>query len=213
MVQDAARVSLAVRRDVYAGLVIPSTDHEWYMVFFFLSLVLLVLVCKCTSAVTIPQTSSYANSLKLGPRVWRIENVPFTPREAHLHSCPSLAVETLPFLSKTNLEVFRVFSLRQTIKMATLQRIAISLLVVFAAILVLFTQTADAQSKGPKITHKVRYQAVAGRTWHRAHTKRLQVYFDISHGDEPMGRVVLGLYGKTVPKTAENFRYAQWFSF
>ncbi|KAI9841161.1 MAG: Peptidyl-prolyl cis-trans isomerase B [Sclerophora amabilis] len=33
-----------------------------------------------------------------------------------------------------------------------------------------------------------------------------QVYFDITHGDEPMGRVVVGLYGKTVPKTAENFR-------
>ncbi|KAE8351914.1 cyclophilin-like domain-containing protein, partial [Aspergillus coremiiformis] len=26
------------------------------------------------------------------------------------------------------------------------------------------------------------------------------VYFDIEHGDKPLGRVVLGLYGKTVPK-------------
>ncbi|KAK4212116.1 peptidyl-prolyl cis-trans isomerase B [Rhypophila decipiens] len=49
----------------------------------------------------------------------------------------------------------------------------------------LFAQTAEAV-KGPKITHKV--------------------YFDITQGDEPIGRIVMGLYGKTVPKTAENFR-------
>ncbi|BCS00893.1 peptidylprolyl isomerase [Aspergillus luchuensis] len=44
----------------------------------------------------------------------------------------------------------------------------------------------EAQPRGPKITSKV--------------------FFDIEHGDKPLGRVVLGLYGKTVPKTAENFR-------
>ncbi|KAL8874665.1 MAG: hypothetical protein Q9174_000005 [Haloplaca sp. 1 TL-2023] len=69
--------------------------------------------------------------------------------------------------------------------MANLHRAVISLLLIFTAAFLFLAQPAAAQ-KGPKITSKV--------------------YFDITHGEEPIGRIVMGLYGKTVPKTAENFR-------
>ena len=63
--------------------------------------------------------------------------------------------------------------------MANFQRLAISVLLILTFVFVFFAQSVDAQ-KGPKITHKV--------------------FFDIQHGDEDIGRIVIGLYGKTVPK-------------
>lgn len=63
--------------------------------------------------------------------------------------------------------------------MANLQRMVVSLMVILTITFLFFGQSVEA-AKGPKITHKV--------------------YFDIKHGDEELGRVVMGLYGKTVPK-------------
>lgn len=60
------------------------------------------------------------------------------------------------------------------------------LLVVAVACLAFGAVEAKKAKKGPKITHTV--------------------YFDIEIGGEAAGRIEMGLYGKTVPKTVENFR-------
>jgi peptidyl-prolyl cis-trans isomerase B (cyclophilin B) len=65
--------------------------------------------------------------------------------------------------------------------MANLKNLVISLMVILTATFLFMGQTAEA-AKGPKITNKV--------------------YFDIEMGDEQLGRIVLGLYGKTVPKVS-----------
>lgn len=63
--------------------------------------------------------------------------------------------------------------------MLSLQRLAISALLILTIVFVFMAQNVEA-TKGPKITHKV--------------------FFDIKHGEEELGRVVIGLYGKTTPK-------------
>jgi|ERR1700733_956809 len=68
--------------------------------------------------------------------------------------------------------------------MANLQRVVISLMVILTATFLFIGQTAAA--KGPKITNKV--------------------YFDVEHDGQPLGRIVMGLYGKTVPKVSRSQR-------
>jgi len=57
-------------------------------------------------------------------------------------------------------------------------------LVLVVCLLFANTGTTEAK-KGPKVTHKV--------------------WFDISIGGETAGRIEIGLFGKTVPKTVDNF--------
>eukprot|EP00942_MAST-04A_sp_MAST-4A-sp1_P005183 g5183.t1 len=61
------------------------------------------------------------------------------------------------------------------------------LLIAFIVVLAIVSTTeAKKKKKGPKITSKV--------------------FFDITIDGKDAGRIVMGLYGKSVPKTAENFR-------
>ena len=60
------------------------------------------------------------------------------------------------------------------------------LVIVLCSAFSLFALSQVEAKKGPKITS--------------------QVFFDIKIGEEDVGRITMGLYGSTVPKTAENFR-------
>jgi len=62
----------------------------------------------------------------------------------------------------------------------------LSLVVLVVSVVSLFSAQNVEAAKGPRVSHKV--------------------YFDIKHGDENLGRIVMGLFGGTVPKTVENFR-------
>merc|ERR1712110_1324266 len=61
----------------------------------------------------------------------------------------------------------------------------VSVVGVLAGIILLFGGSTTAEKKGPKVTHKV--------------------WFDITIGGEAAGRIEVGLFGKTVPKTVKNF--------
>jgi len=79
-----------------------------------------------------------------------------------------------------SLEVYQKFRRRSTgMKISIL-----TLLAILGLAGLYFTHVADAK-KGPKVTEKV--------------------YFDIEIGGKKTGRIVIGMFGKTVPRTTKNF--------
>jgi len=69
-------------------------------------------------------------------------------------------------------------------KKTSLALVALTLVALF--VVFVNCQEDKGPKKGPKVTDKV--------------------WFDITIGDEAVGRIVIGLFGKTVPKTAKNFK-------
>ncbi|CAL9177652.1 unnamed protein product [Musa hybrid cultivar] len=59
-------------------------------------------------------------------------------------------------------------------------------LLLIVAIVLVLVQAKESKGSSKEVSHKV--------------------YFDVEIGGKPAGRIVMGLFGKTVPKTAENFR-------
>ncbi|KAI6670137.1 hypothetical protein NL676_005022 [Syzygium grande] len=76
------------------------------------------------------------------------------------------------------------------------------ILVLFGTLALIQNRLSDAgASSDPKLVHR-KVKKEPGDLEEVTH----KVYFDVEIGGKPVGRIVMGLFGKTVPKTVDNFR-------
>ncbi|XP_056169110.1 peptidyl-prolyl cis-trans isomerase CYP20-1-like isoform X2 [Syzygium oleosum] len=76
------------------------------------------------------------------------------------------------------------------------------ILVLFGTLALIQNRLSDAgASSDPKLVHR-KVKKEPDDLEEVTH----KVYFDVEIGGKPVGRIVMGLFGKTVPKTVDNFR-------
>ncbi len=113
-------------------------------------------------------------------------------RNSHIRCIPGFIPRSSYFRPQTAL-LSRSIRLNHSLEMARLSVFPLLAALVFT---ILFVTSSSAEAaKGPVITHKVHFLHLLPPSDTRLIFAG-QVYFDVEHGVKPMGRVVMGLYGK-----------------
>ncbi|PIA32241.1 hypothetical protein AQUCO_04500087v1, partial [Aquilegia coerulea] len=83
------------------------------------------------------------------------------------------------------------------------------LLFLFGTLVLIQNRFSDVEPSSSSSSHKNEMESeldLAKKSTEASKEVTNKVYFDVEIAGKPAGRIVIGLFGKTVPKTAENFR-------